>query len=123
MSTQQYAVSLTLHPKLFREHSQVVRAMTFDEDVDGERVQEMTRRLSPVVEIQHIANSSSEMWGRGMILIGSTIQAELKGGWNSFRLAAFLVALPLSRSYQVRRYVTHDASSDFTKIAHRPALD
>jgi hypothetical protein len=83
----------------------------------------MTRRLSPVVEIQHIANSSSEMWGRGMILIGSTIQAELKGGWDNFRLAVFLVALSLSRSYQVRQYVIHDASSDFTKIAHRTALN
>jgi hypothetical protein len=38
VSTQQYAVSLTLYPKLFREHPQVVRAMTFDEDVDEERV-------------------------------------------------------------------------------------
>ena len=41
---------VTPHQRLFREYPQVVRAMTFHEDVDGERVQEMTRRLSPVVE-------------------------------------------------------------------------
>jgi hypothetical protein len=40
----------TPHPRLFREYPQVVGAMTFHEDVDGERVQEMTRRLSLVVK-------------------------------------------------------------------------
>ena len=56
-------------------------------------------------------------------MIGSRTQAELKRSWKSFRLAAILVALPLSRSYQVRQHVTHDVSSDFTKIAHRTAFD
>jgi hypothetical protein len=41
---------VTPHPRLFPEYPQVVRAMTFHEDVDGERVQEMTRMLSPVVK-------------------------------------------------------------------------
>jgi hypothetical protein len=70
---------VTPHPRLFREYLKVVRAMTFHEDVDGERVQEMTRRLSPIVKnlIYHTA-ILLKCGVEATILIGSRTQAELK---------------------------------------------